>query len=216
MTSVRVYFLRDGKVAPVERTVAETKAVAAAALSELVKGPNADEARIGLSSALPAATHPPLQITSVVDGVAHVFGVVIGSGRPALAQVVYTLTQFASITSVESRGTKYTRGSFEDVAPAILVESPLPFATVQSPLRASETANTFEATFEYDLVDGDGKLVSHNFVTATSGSGTRGTFDFTVPFTVTQSGPGKLVVFESSAANGQRIHVVEIPLRLES
>ena len=52
-------------------------------------------------------------------------------------------------------------------------------------------------------------------MTATSGSGTRGTFDFTVPFTVEHAQSGKLVVFESSAENGSRIHVVEIPLRLE-
>jgi hypothetical protein len=74
------------------------------------------------------------------------------------------------------------------------------------------TANTFEATFEYDLVMG-GKVVAHHFETATSGTGTRGTFSFTVP--VTRSGLAKLVVFESSAENGRRIHVVEIPLRLE-
>ena len=44
------------------------------------------------------------------------------------------------------------------------------------------TANTFEATFNYELVGASGKVLSKNFVTATSGTGTRGTFSFTVPY----------------------------------
>jgi hypothetical protein len=73
------------------------------------------------------------------------------------------------------------------------------------------TANTFEATFEYELLDAAGKVLSKHFVTATSGSGTRGTYDVTVPFEA-PNGLGKLVVFELSAADGSRIHQVEIPL----
>jgi hypothetical protein len=73
------------------------------------------------------------------------------------------------------------------------------------------TANTFEATFDYDLVDGAGKVVANHFVTATSGSGTRGTYDFTIRFSA-PAGSGKLVVYELSAKDGSRIHQVEIPL----
>ena len=133
----------------------------------------------------------------------------------ALAETVYTLTQFSNAASVTVNGKRYTRAAFEDYAPLILVESPLPFEIVHSPLRATGTANTFEATFNYDLVGPDGKVIAHHFVTATSGSGTRGTFDFTVPFTVSQRGQGKLVVYELSAKDGSRIHQVEIPLQLE-
>ena len=138
------------------------------------------------------------------------------SGGTGLAEAVYTLSQFDPLKPVAVRGRRYTRSDFEDATPPILVESPLPLETVHGPaLHASGTANTFEATFEYDLVGADGKVLAHHFVTATSGSGTRGTFDFTVPFTVEHAESGKLVVFESSAENGRRIHVVEIPLRLE-
>lgn len=127
--------------------------------------------------------------------------------------MVYTLSQLAPTKPVEVDGTSYTRAGFEDVTPAILVESPLPFQAVSAPLRVTGTANTFEATFEYDLTDPAGKVISHNFVTATSGSGTRGTFDFTVPFEA-PNGLGQLIVYERSAADGSRIHVVEIPLTL--
>ncbi len=81
-----------------------------------------------------------------------------------------------------------------------------------SPLRATGTANTFEANFQYELEDDAGRVVAENFVTATSGTGTRGTFEFDVAFDV--EGDGTLVVFESSAKDGSRINIAEIPLRL--
>ena len=48
----------------------------------------------------------------------------------------------------------------------------------------------------------------------TSGSGTRGTFDVTIPYPGGHGGRGKLVVFESSAKDGSRINVVPIPVTL--
>ncbi len=71
------------------------------------------------------------------------------------------------------------------------------------------TANTFEATFQYELLDADGNVIDKNFVTATSGTGTRGTFEFT---TGEFDDAATLVVFENSAEDGSRIHEVEIPL----
>jgi germination protein M len=107
------------------------------------------------------------------------------------------------------------RSDFERFTPAILVESPLAYDEVASPLRVTGTANTFEATFAYELTDTDGRIVDANFVTATSGTGTRGTFDFTTgPFTVPFDGFGALIVFENSAKDGSRINLVEIPLRM--
>jgi hypothetical protein len=77
------------------------------------------------------------------------------------------------------------------------------------------TANTFEATFEYDLRDAGGRTLAHHFVTATSGTGTRGTFDFTIEFDIARPADGELLVYESSAEDGSRINVRRIPLRLE-
>ena len=135
------------------------------------------------------------------------------TGKSRTAAVVYAFTQFDPTGSVGLTGKSYSRADFEGLTPAILVESPLPFQAVSAPLRVTGTANTFEATFEYELRDPAGKVLSRNFVTATSGSGTRGTFDFTIPFEA-PNGIGKLVVFERSAADGSRIHQVEIPLTL--
>jgi hypothetical protein len=182
--NARVYLLRDGKVAPVGRTLKSSSRDAL--LAALSQGPTPEERAIGF-------TAPE------------------GEGRTAAA--VYTLSQFAPRAPVEVEGRRYRRGDFESLTPAILVESPLPFQAVSAPLRATGTANTFEATFAYELLDPAGKVLSDDFVTATSGSGTRGTFDFSVPFEA-PSGVGKLVVFERSAADGSRIHQVEIPLTL--
>ena len=108
-----------------------------------------------------------------------------------------------------------TRKDVESFVPAILVDDPSPGEPVTSPLRATGTANTFEATFNYSLKDATGNEIAHDFVTATSGTGERGTFDFTAPFTVDIAQDGTLAVFELSAEDGSVIHERRIPLRLE-
>jgi hypothetical protein len=94
------------------------------------------------------------------------------------------------------------------------VAEPQPEDAVASPVRVHGNADTFEATFQIEVVDGDGKVVAHKTVTATSGSGERGSFDVTIPFADAASGRGRIVAYEASAENGQRIHVVEIPIVL--
>ena len=205
-TKLRVYYLLDGKVQPVAREVPKTQSVARAALDQLAKAPTASESDLGLTSDVPAGSSG----VAIENGVVTPTGLA-GLSRTGLAQVVYTLTQFPTVDEVEIDGRRYARHDFEDETPIILVESPLPDETVSSPIRATGTANTFEATFEYDVVGPDGKVLATHFVTATSGSGTRGTFDFTTkPFSAT--GDGALVVYELSAKDGSRIHEVRIPL----
>jgi len=196
-TAVRVYWLRDGKVWPALREVVETEDIATAAVNELLLGPTEQEqADLNFTTAIPDNQDVELP-------------------EAGLAQLVYTMTQFRTVDSAEIDGVNYTRADFEDLTPAILVESPLPFEAVTSPLRVTGTANTFEATFSYELTDTDGLIVDENFVTATSGTGTRGTFDFTTaPFTVPFDGVGSLIVFERSAKDGSRINLVEIPIRM--
>jgi germination protein M len=206
---VLVYLLRGDRVQPVARTAA-SPAVARGALESLFDGPTARERQVGLDSAVPAAT--TIERLGIANGVATV------DLRPCppLAQVVFTLTQFSTVEAVNgscTHGRRLTRADFEDTSPPILVESPLPDDDVASPARIRGSANTYEATFQAEIVDWDGRVVAHKTVTATSGSGTRGTFDVSIPFSVTRAG-GELVVYEDSAEDGSRIHIVEIPLRL--
>jgi hypothetical protein len=208
---VTLYFLRDGKVAPVQRGIVSGPAIGTATVKELLRGPRADDE--GVQTAIPSGAK--LQSLAIDNGVAS-----LDLSRPlpsatALAQVVYTLTQFPTVKRVELAGRASGRKAFEAQTPAILIESPLPNETVQPGFEVTGTANTFEATFNYELKDAAGKVIAKNFVTATSGSGTRGTFRFTVPYKISKPQNGTLVAFEVSAADGSRTHTVEVPLRLE-
>ena len=206
-SNARVYWLRDGKVWPVLREVQASGDATTAVMDDLVAGPSPQEQEeLELTTAIPADATPEV---SVENGVATV-ELDEELSTEARAQIVYTLTQFPTVESVEIDGQSYTRADFEEQTPSVLVESPLPFEEVASPLRAEGTANTFEANFQYESLDSDGNVVDENFVTATSGTGTRGTFDFTTVPTVDEV--ATLVVFESSAEDGSRMNEVEIPL----
>jgi hypothetical protein len=205
-SDARVYWLRDRKVWPVRRDIQATDA-ATAALGELFTGPSEGEkAELGAVSAVSVDSRPPR--VTVEDGVATVE---LGGqqSNEALAQIVYTLTDLPGVDSVEINGRRFTRADFEEQTPPVIVESPLPFDDVTSPLRVTGTANTFEATFHYEVVDMGGSVIDGNVVTATSGTGTRGTFDFTTGAFDTVAA---LRVFELSAKDGSRVNEIEIPL----
>jgi len=196
--SLELFFLApDGKLVAASRSVERTQAPGGAALRELTTAPD------GARTQVPDG----LQLT-IANGQAHVTGATLDDA--ALAQVVYTLTSFSTVQSVDGE----TRADVEDFVPAILVEHPTPGEAVTSPLKVTGTANTFEATFNYRLKDAGGNVLAKNFVTATSGSGTRGTFDFTVSFNVDSAQQGTLAVFELSAEDGSVIHERDIPLHL--
>jgi germination protein M len=211
-TVLTLYFLRDGKVSPVSRAVVSGPDLAATAVRELLKGPSTDD--LTLETAIPGRT-----TAGAVEmaGDTVIVGVTPEPTDPeARAQIVYTLTALPNVKRVSfGGGTGVGRRAFEGQTPAILVESPLPGEQVESGFEVTGTANTFEATFSYELKDASGKVLSKDFVTATSGSGTRGTFKFTVAYEVDKPQDGRLLVFELSAEDGSRIHESEIPLRLE-
>ena len=234
-TTVKVYFLRDEKVGPAGRAVAQTQTPAKAAMEELLKGPTGQDQSAGLSTTIPTGTK--LNSVSIDQGTATVdLSKEFGSGggstsmQGRVAQVVYTLTQFSTVSAVNfeldgqpattlgGEGLELdhpqTRADWEAFTPAILVESPLPYATISSPTHVTGTANTFEATFQIRLTDPSGNKLYEHFATATSGTGTRGTFDETITFTTSAHGAGTLTVYELSAKDGSEINVVTIPIAL--
>jgi hypothetical protein len=211
---VAVYFLRDGKVGASSRAVVSGPQIGRAAMLELLEGPGRPEQAAGLRTAIPAGTK--LEGLSISDGTATI-ELSRQLDSSAIAQVVYTLTQFSTVRRVafgtEEGESPVGRGELEDFTPAILVESPTPGEDISSPLRITGTANTFEATFQVEMLGADRRLLGQRFVTATSGSGTRGTFDAKVTFAA-QAGPATLVVFEVSAEDGSRINEIRIPLQI--
>jgi spore germination protein GerM len=234
--AVKVYFTRDEKIATAGRVIPRTQSVGAAAMRSLLEGPAEAESAAGMVTAIPeGTTFLGLDIQNGVATVDLSREYASGGGSLSmmmrLAQVVFTLTQFPTVQGVNfmldgepidvlgGEGIildhPMTRADFEDLSPAILVESPILGATVSSPVRITGTANTFEATFMINIVDNDGLIIADEFATATSGTGTRGTFDVTVQYPSGHAGNGALIVFESSAKDGSPINVVEIPIVLK-
>lgn len=236
---MNVYFVRDEKVGVGGREIPKTNDAAAAALSAmraLVAGPSDDEAAFGLTSAIPEG----VAVNGVtVDGDTATVDLTadFASGGGSLSmllrvtQVVCTLTQFNGVEKVafelDGEPAKAIggegvlvdppvgRSDFEDQLPAILVESPYPGQTIQVPLTASGSSNVFEATHQLTLTSPDDSELANVVVTATSGTGERGTWSESVQFAPpTTSGLGTLTVYEASAKDGSRVNVVEIPVRL--
>lgn len=234
---LRVYFLHGDKIDVAHRAVPATQSVAAAAMTQLLAGPAAADRTAGLASAIPSATR--LLGINIADGTATVDlsgdfasggGSLSMSGR--LAQVTYTLTQFPSVSQVTFRmdgkpvtvfggegillDHPSTRASFETLTPPILAEFPGRGWTVQSPIRVTGTANVFEAQFTVELTDASGRVLAHQPVHATSGSGTRGTFDTIVHYTLATAGTGTLSLFDNSPKDGSQIDLVQIPVQLSA
>lgn len=199
-------------------------------------GPTSSERdEAGLGTEIPPGTR--LLGVSVAGGIATVDlsrAFESGGGSTSMllrvAQIVFTLTQFPTVervrfeldgAPVEAIGGEgimvdppVGRADFEAQAPAILVESPAPFERLSSPVRVRGSANVFEATFSASITDESGHVLAEKVVTATSGTGERGTFDAELSFDAT--GPARLVltVFTYSAKDGSQRDVVEIPLEL--
>ena len=233
-TTFAVYLLRGGVIAPVRRSVPSTPAVARAALEALLEGPTGDERRDGLETAIPVGTS--LRDVTIDDSVATVDltgafddGDGGAAARRRVAQVVATLTQFPTVDRVAFRldgaaaetigagavdlDPPVGRGAIEEETPQILIEFPLPGDTVSSPVQMRGTANVFEATVSLEVRDGTGTAVLEAFTTATSGTGTRGSFETTLSLPELE-GPMTLVAFESSAEDGRPLHVVDVQVTL--
>jgi germination protein M len=214
---VTLFFLRDGKVEALgTKVIPEGARVAAATIESLLKGPPVSGEDVP-ETAIPEETE--LGGVTIEGGVARV-ELSRTLDREAQAQVVYTLTQFPTVERVqllaegEPQGGPRGRAAYEEQTPAILVLSPLPGEEVESGFEVTGPANTFEANFQYELLDRDGNVVTKDFVTATSGSGTRGTFEFTVRYTVPETQYGTLVVYETSAEDGSRTNERRVSLAL--
>jgi hypothetical protein len=232
-----VWFTLSDRLSPVTRTEPATQAVGSASLSALLAGPDNGEAKAGTGTQIPPGTK--LLGLNISGGTATVdlSGQFLSGGSAVseftrIGQVVFTISQFKTVDDVNLRldgdpvktfdqqgralGRAWTREDFELLLPAIIVESPAVGQTVTSPVTVSGTADVFEATVSLRILDRDGTILAEAFTTATCGSGCRGDFSETVGFRVTETQPGTVMVFESSAEDGRPINVVRIPVTLQA
>jgi germination protein M len=201
--TVQVYFLRGNALVPVQVPVAETPAIATASLQRLFAGtPD------GLHSAIPTGT--ALESLAVSGGRATVRLSAGSLTHSAEAQIVYTLTQFPTITSVDGGpfSAPAGRADYADVTPeaAIFVAEPQRDGSVTSPVQASGTADVFEGTLAVDVWS-NGKKLRTQTIQASSGTGTRGSWSAKIDL---PAGPAKLVFYEPSAENGQPLHATTV------
>lgn len=178
-TRFNVYWLRDcpsadaaTEVGGCRLAVGESRTttepdILTAALVALGDGPNDAERDAGLSSNIRPIVD--LAGVTVTDGVAVVdynryFET--ATTRPQLAQVVYTLTQFPSVTAVQflidgapngATGTRPTnRDDVLELAPPVLVEAPAMNAVVGPTFAVGGTLAGPDVTFATQVIGPDG------------------------------------------------------------
>jgi hypothetical protein len=230
-TTLRLYFLREGKLGVAERQVPRTTMPATASLEALLAGPQGGEPDAGLHSVIPAGTQ--LLDLSIESGVAHVdlsdeFAAEDSEEAAAqrTAEVVYTLTRFPAVRRVAltvggepfsptgagaSSQAELSRSDFRDLEPNIFVETPGVGAELSSPFTFSGTAMVFEGTVLARLADSSGRRIVEVVVTASRGAPGRGKFVKVVPFS-TSAKSGTLIVFDESMEDGSRQDEVRIPV----
>jgi len=238
---VRAYFILGGEpgsvgLVPVLREVPKSTAVAKAAMTALLAGPTRLESGDRqISTAIPDGT--TLLGVSAKNGVATVdlsteydSGSGSASMQYRLAQVVYTLTQFATIKSVvfQIDGETVTtfgsegividgpvgRADYDDQLPAIFVDRPAFRAGFASGGRVSGNADVFEATFRVTILDASGTPLVDDQVMASCGTGCRGTFSTTLSYKVGKGQWGTLRAYEPSAKDGTPTNIREYPVWL--
>ncbi len=96
-----------------------------------------------------------------------------------------------------------------------ILEAPDSFSDVTSPVTVSGQVNAFEATYQVTIFDASGTPLAETFGTAQQPDmGVLGPFTSDLTFTVTESTPACIWVFEESARDGSPINIGQIPIVL--
>jgi germination protein M len=169
---VRIYLLRDERLAVTHRQVAGP-AVLHSALAELLEGPTDSERTAGLHTEIPDGT--TLRDLNLADGLATVDlsgdyerggGTLSMTAR--LAQVIFTATQFDNVDEVlfwlDGAPVEFFGGEGIVLGDAqqrrdvdwaltkgIIIDTPLPGATVTSPITVTGEGDVFEADFPMEV-----------------------------------------------------------------
>lgn len=242
---VRAYFLMgnatgdDPTLVPVLRTVPETSATLRAAFEALIAGPTAKErgANPKLMTMIPAGTE--LRSVKVSRGVATIdlTGAFLSGTDPysieaRISQVIYTLTQFPTVTRVhflvDGKDTPTDpptvwrlvaepmgRGPLRDLLMApIFVDRPAWGASYLSGTEITGLANVPEAQFLVALRDASGAVLDQEAVTASCGTGCWGTFSVKLHYEVAKAQWGTLRVWDISEADSTVIDLRTYPVYL--
>jgi germination protein M len=220
--NLAVYYLRTWRghryLAPEWHPVPYTRAVAAAALDELLGG---RPLFAGASRPFPAGAR--LRGVSVEAGTATVD--LSGSalpggtaGRWRLQALAHTLAQFPTVrrVKVEREGRAVAGPLAPDPAPLapIALASPAPGVQVKGDrLVVKGEASVFEGTVGLRLRDDRGKVMAQSYATAAQGAPGRGPFSGALSFTPpATSRAWTLDAFEVSPEDGEITYAVTVPV----
>ncbi|MDQ1656489.1 MAG: hypothetical protein QOD41_1572 [Cryptosporangiaceae bacterium] len=193
------------------------------ALGALADGMTAAEARAGVRTAIAPGSQFGLSLAggvATVDPPASFYAGSPQAVRMRQAQVVFTLTQYPTVSSVVFRAggsvrtPRLTRSAYAALLPPIVVTAPAVGAAVSSPVLISGTAAVYESTVSVRILTTDGSEIATRFTSATAGSGARGVYSVALPYQVSGPQPGIVEVFEVSARDGARLNAVRIPVTL--
>jgi len=222
-----------GKLWLTKRTVPRTPGVAAAAVRLLFAGPNAAERAAGVTTAVPAGSR--LRSISISSGTATIdvsraFAALAPASRirMRLAELTYTTTQFPTVRRVrlEVAGVVVhsiagapvpqpaARADFLRRLPAILVSRPAIGARVPAAVTVAGSADVFEAALTVRVINARGRLLARRHLLASCGTGCRGRYSVSIPYTVLHRQPGTIVIFDSGGGAVAHPHVVRVPVKL--
>jgi germination protein M len=218
--NLAVYYLRtfegDRYLAPEWHPVPYTRAVAGAAIGELLTG---DPYCPGSQRPFPDGTR--LRGVRIEDGTATVD--LSGAGprlsRWPLQALVHTLTQFPTVRKVQvtadgkAVGGPLARDRTLRLAPIALAE-PAPGAVVTGGrLVVKGEASVYEGTVSLRLKDDREQVVAQGYATAAAGAPGRGPFAGALRFTPPAAPhPWTLEAFEVSAEDGEIGYSVSLPV----
>jgi germination protein M len=219
LVDVKVYFLRDERLAITHRLV-PGPGVMRAALNELLAGPTPEEAAAGLSSTVPDGTE--LLGLNLAGGLATVdLNSQFESGGGSLsmmariAQVVFTATQFDNSDRVlfwlDGEPIEYLGGEGivldepqarmdvdRTISGAVIIERPAYGAIVGSTFTVTGEGDVFEAQFPIEVWSGtkaDGELIERIGPVTAGAWGTWADFEVTITIDA-PDGPIELVAYD--------------------
>lgn len=193
------------------------------ALDVLIGGPNDAELAAGLHSDVRGAYYA-FSITGDTAIVDFTRAFQTANTRPQVAQVVYTLTQFDTVTKVKFKvdGTDngatgvppQSREEMGDMLPPVLVESPFPGQEVRSSFKLAGTTTMLDAEVPWRVEDPAGAVIAQGTARAqpARSTGTRGKLLYEIVIPTETKGPIVLVIPQRNPTTGYEPEPTRIPL----
>lgn len=229
--TIETWFTRADKIFLTYRTRPATTATSRLALTELIAGPSGVESAVGVSNAIPLGTSFTVTVNGAVATVnfpAAFYDTNRDRARLRQAQVVYTLTQFPTVSRVgfmkdgQAAGAPVGRNDYADFLPRIVVTSPVIGQPVGNPITITGLAEVFESTVQWRVLDSGGREIAKGFSTAHcvpqcvfefSPPG-HGRFSTTASYRLPREQSGTVQIYWISPENGSQQDVINIPVVL--